>query len=90
MTRSCPSANTEALTLRGSPTVALAGRVPHSTVGRGRSITTRRVGVAPGMWAAAAARGRRERAAIREVANGHVSEGGEMRLAGGASMERQG
>jgi hypothetical protein len=79
MTRSWPSAKTVALTGRGSPAVALAGSVPHSTTGRGCSITTRRVGSSAGGGTAAVARGRREGTAFRDVANRRGSEGVEVR-----------
>ena len=59
--------------VRGIPTVALAGSVPHSTTGRGCSMTTREVGIVVGAGTAAAARGRRGGTGFLDVANGRGS-----------------
>ena len=76
MTRSWPSAKIEPLMASGIPAVALAGSAPHSTTGRGCSITTRAVGVAVGAGTVAAARGRRGGTGFLDVANGRGSEEG--------------
>ncbi len=73
MTRSWPSVKIEPLITRGMPTVALAGSAPHSTTGRGCSMTARAADVAVGARTAAAARGRRAGTGVLDVANGRGS-----------------